>query len=335
MWEFWPAWLYNIPTVIHVFIQGLRYRKLALFSACNPGIPHSGFVGESKVQILTAIKDASAVARFEAIPFTLPVEQQLALFQDFMQKNAYSFPVVLKPDVGQRGAGVTIVRSEEQARRFFEEASEDSIVQEYIPGAEFGVFYIRLPWEEKGFIWSLTEKKFTHVVGDGVSNLETLILRDNRTVCIAAGMLKKFEDRLEEIIPAGEKFYLTEIGNHFRGTLFLDGHRLKTEALRNRIDEIAKTFDGFYYGRFDIRCPDADALANGRDLKVIELNGITSEPTHIYQPGYSLLKSYYYVLGGWTYAFKIGKWNAEHGATVTPVRTLLSHWFTYLKTPAR
>ena len=47
------------------------------------------------------------------------------------------------------------------------------------------------------------------------------------------------------------------------------------------IDEVAATYDGFFFGRFDLRVGSVEALARGDGFKVIELNGVTSEATHI------------------------------------------------------
>ena len=40
--------------------------------------------------------------------------------------------------------------------------------------------------------------------------------------------------------------------------------------------------NGFHYGRLDIKYRDLAALLAGEDFKVLEVNGIISEPTHIY-----------------------------------------------------
>ena len=56
-----------------------------------------------------------------------------------------TFPVVLKPDVGERGSGVAIVRSHEQLDAYLRAAEGDIIIQQYIDGLEFGVFYYRYP----------------------------------------------------------------------------------------------------------------------------------------------------------------------------------------------
>lgn len=335
MWEFWPSGLFNVLTVLHWFYQGIRFRSLGVFSAVNPAIPHSGFVGESKCQILDQIGAREVLGAYRMILNTLPIEEQVDQFKQFKAQNGFEYPLVFKPDVGQKGAGVEIVRSDEHARAFLAAAKEPTIVQEFLPGEEFGVFYIRLPWQETGFIYSLTEKKFTSVTGDGVSKLEQLILNDRRTVCIAASMLKRHQHQLDRVPEKGEVVKLTELGNHYRGALFLDGKRLITPELTARMDAISKTFPGFYFGRYDVRVPSESDLKAGKNIRVLELNGITSEPTHIYEPGYPLWKGYKYIFGAWRYAFQIGHYNWKQGASYTGAAELIRLWIVFLATPSK
>jgi hypothetical protein len=84
---------------------------------------------------------------------------------------------------------------------------------------------------------------------------------------------------------------------------------------------VARRFDGFYFGRFDVRAASADAFARG-EFTVIELNGVTSEPTHIYDPAVSVFGAYRALFDQWSTAFAIGAANARAGAPVTPVWTL-------------
>jgi hypothetical protein len=74
---------------------------------------------------------------------------------------------------------------------------------------------------------------------------------------------------------------LVELGTHCRGAMFLDGGWVKTEALEVAIDRLSKRYDGFYFGRYDIRTPCVEDFRQGRNFKVLELNGVTSEATHL------------------------------------------------------
>jgi len=39
---------------------------------------------------------------------------------------------------------------------------------------------------------------------------------------------------------------------HCRGAIFLDGNRYLSEALEARLDEVLSSYEGFYFGRFDV-----------------------------------------------------------------------------------
>lgn len=49
------------------------------------------------------------------------------------------------------------------------------------------------------------------------------------------------------ILSKGEIKRLAEAGKHCQGTLFTDGNYLITEELSKKIDNISKTFSGFFW----------------------------------------------------------------------------------------
>src|SRR2546425_4895958 len=60
-WEFWPPFLFYPPVIAYIIYLGIRFRSWTLFAAANPAIPASGFVGESKHQILDRLKNGLTV----------------------------------------------------------------------------------------------------------------------------------------------------------------------------------------------------------------------------------------------------------------------------------
>ncbi len=105
--------------------------------------------------------------------------------------------------------------------------------------------------------------------------------------------------------------------------MFLNGEAIKTPALEAKIDEISKSFSGFYFGRYDIRTPSLDDIKNGTGFNVVELNGVTSEATHIYDPANSLLTGYRVLVKQWRMAFEIGARNRQRGVKPASVWRLL------------
>ena len=233
------------------------------------------------------------------------------------------FRIPLRPDAGERGKNVSIVRSIDDLETALLNAETDMILQEFAGGDEISVFYYRYPNEPSGKIFSITEKRFPHVVGDGRSSIEELILADPRAVCLAEKYFEQNVGRLAKVPENGERVKIIDIGTHSRGAVFLDGGWMKTPALEQKINEICRGFDGFYFGRFDIRTLSLDDLRRGENFKIIELNGVTSESTNIYDPRYSLFDAYRILFAQWRIAFEIGAENIKLGAKVVGVFELL------------
>ncbi len=313
-WEFWPPWAFYPPVVVAVIFIGLRRRSLLAFTAVNPAIPHGGIAGESKSEILKHLLPSGVVAPFLSLP--AGTVDRLEIVRNWNS----GFPLVVKPDAGERGRDVVIVHNEESLVHEIERRDGDIIVQTYVDGAEFGVFYIRHPHDECGKIFSITTKIMTSVTGDGVRTLEDLILDDDRAVLSQRHFRNIYQDRLGEVPGAGEVVVLANIGSHCRGALFLDGSHLVTPLLTAEIERIARTFQGFYFGRFDLRCPDVEALKRGEGIRLIELNGVTSEATHIYHPHTPLLVGYRTLISQWRQAYDIGVENVATGASVSTWR---------------
>ena len=235
----------------------------------------------------------------------------------------FSYPLVLKPDTGERGQGVAIIKDEAAAKTYVDDCPDDIIVQEFIPGEELGILYRRHPDDEVGTITSITKKKPTTVIGDGMRTIELLILDCPRAVCSAKFFLKKHAARLDEVPAAGERVELSELGTHARGALFLDGADLLTDELSGKIDALSKSFPGFHLGRYDLRM-------DGTELKVIELNGITSEPAHIYDPRHGFIYAVRTLCDHWRSAFEIGAANRKRGTKPCSLASLLKLLFQVL-----
>ena len=197
---------------------------------------------------------------------------------------------------------------------------------EYLPGEEFGVFYYRLPLEQTGKIFSITRKKLITVTGDGRHTLEELILLDERALCMAPTFLANLHHHLLTVVPDGEQVPLVQVGTHSRGSLFLDGAQLATPELLKAIENIVQPYKGFFFGRFDLKVPDEDELRSGNNLKVIELNGVTSEATHIYDPNHSVVYAWKTLMKQWTLAFQIAAMNQQHGSQPMTLMSFMRHW---------
>lgn len=312
-WEFWPFWAVYPPIIAYVLYSGfIKYRCPPLFTAVNPAMPEGGFAEESKSDILTGLAGAGdAIGKWTLLPVDEPAKRVTQL-EAFLAERQLTFPVALKPDLGQRGEGVAIIKNREQAEDYLTRCRKPVIAQEFLPGREYGVFYYRYPEEEKGVVWGITDKRFTKVTGDGEHSLRHLILADARAVCMARFFLKKHAKRLNDVPAKGEEVILADLGTHCRGALFLDGSHLITPELTERLDAISQHYEGFYFGRYDVRAKDDAALQRG-EFRVIELNGVTSEATWIYDPQHSIFYAWKTLLAQWRIAFQIAEQNRRAG----------------------
>ena len=327
-WEFWPAWLFYIPVFLNYLWLAIRYRGFTLPTAANPGIFSGGIVGESKIATLRELHGTSPEFTAEAHRIEgTSVEERQEAFQRLITDGRIYYPLILKPDVGQRGVGVKLIRDERQANDYLLSTNAPMICQRYAPGPkEIGIFYYRLPDEPRGRIFSITEKVFPIIVGNGVRTAEELIWADPRARFIADKYLARLGVRREEILPKGETLKLVEAGNHAQGCIFWDGMHLRSEELERRIDEISQTVNGFFIGRYDIRYPSEADLRAGRNFQIIELNGAASEATSIYDARNSLWSAYRTLFRQWELAFVIGAANRRLGAAPTTLSLLWRTW---------
>ena len=328
-WEFWPTWLFYPPLIVYLFYLGLvRHRRLTLFTAANPGIPFGGFVNESKHQILSSLDAPDParmrVARWTHLPAGTDVAFRLALIGALQSREALGFPLVLKPDAGQRGSGVLIARDEVALVSYLETTQDDLVAQEFVPGEEYGIFYQRDPDTDRGEITSITVKQLARVVGDGRRSLERLILDDPRAVALARYYLRKNAADLDRVPAAGEVVAIGDLGTHARGAIFTDGAHLVTPELLAAVDRFSRRFEGFHFGRYDVRVPSEAHLLRGEGLVVLELNGVTSESTSIYDRRHGVLYAWATLRAQWRRAFAIGAANARRGAKVASLRAILA-----------
>jgi hypothetical protein len=267
-----------------------------------------GFIDYSKWSILEKIAA-------EYLPKgKLFKQSNISEVHKWINSSNIKFPLIFKPDRGERGFQVEKIDNKLQMNNYLKKIDRDFIVQEYIDfPLEFGVMYSRIPSEEKGAIHSVVHKEFLTVTGDGKSTLQELFQKGRRTKYHYDLIVDMYNDQLDLVLNANEKKELVSIGNHCRGTTFLDATHLINDQLLNTFDKIALPIDGFYFGRFDLRVPSIEDLYNGTNIRIMELNGVNSEPAHMYDPDMPLLKAYQIMFNHWALIYKISRINHENG----------------------
>ena len=319
--EFWPMWAFYPPVFVYVLWLMIRFRGVLLPTAANPSFPGSGFVGESKSDILQLL--VKNVPDWVA-PFVKctrhasdSVDQQVAAALKALAQSGLGLPVVAKPDLGCRGVGVKLILTEEKLAHYIRDfpVGADFVLQQLVNcEGEAGVFYCRHPDDPRGDIISLTLKYFPYVQGDGQRTLRALILDDPRAGRVPNLYFHRHAERLDTVPPKGEFIRLAFAGSHSRGAIFRNGNRWITPQMKDRFEAIARSIPGFYFGRFDIRFSDFEDVRKGTHFTIVEANGAGAESTHIWDRDTSLLSAWKDLMKQYRLLFSIGDANRKRGA---------------------
>ena len=307
-WEYWPFGILQFPSMVYYGWLSLRSKSFFFFSASNPGIPMGGMFGESKYDILQRIPP-SLIPKTIVIEPTASVDEVLKT----LETNGYSFPVIFKPDLGERGFMLKRINGPDDIVPYLRKIRIRFLVQELVDlPFEFGVFYHRKPSEQNGRVTSIVMKEMLSVTGDGKATLRELILDMPRAKLQYEKLKEAYANSLDEVIAKGTRVELVSIGNHALGTKFLNGNYLIKEKLNLSFDRISKQIQGFYFGRFDLRCASVQDLENG-NVKIVELNGCGAEPAHIYDPTFKMVDAIMVLFRHWRTIFEIARENHKRG----------------------
>lgn len=306
-WEYWPSYLIYFPVYFYWLWLSIKARSFFFFSAANPSIHHSGFAQERKSDIYSIIPQ-------QYYPRTLLCEAGADghKLHKLMAAKNIRFPIIAKPDIGERGVQVKLLHSASELKDYGNKSKVAFLIQEFISYEhEVGIFYYRIPGENSGHISGIVGKEFLTVTGDGVTSIEGLLKINKRYLLQLPALRFTYGSFLDTVLEAGKEHVLVPYGNHSRGSKFIDESWRITDALSVAVDRICQQIPGFYYGRLDIKFRSWDTLLEGKELSIIELNGAGSEPTHIYDPSHSLLFAWKEVCRHWKLLFQISRLNAK------------------------
>ena len=330
-WEFWPAWITNIPVVGFWLLQAVKTGNLFFFTTVNPGTMNGGMLGNSKMKILDAIprQYLPQSARFSDTP------DRREKIMSFMRKNNIEFPVILKPDIGERGLRVMRIGNTGELDKYLGNAGYDLILQEYVDyPMEVTILCYIIPGTSEAGITSVCKKEFLGVKGDGVRSILQLI-RDSERGRLYENVLREtWDDAWHRVPEADETVYLQPIGNHCKGTKFINANHQIDARLIGTFTGILKQMEGFSYGRFDLRCKSWEGLKAGRDFKVLEFNGVNSEPAHVYDPAYPVWRKYRDYYRQWALMRRIYQAQAARGIRPLKLKDAIrqgKQYFQYLQ----
>jgi hypothetical protein len=326
-WEYWPVYIFNIPVLFIWLWNAIRARNLFYFTLTNPGIETGGFFGESKSNILNYIPDD-----FKPITFLLKAPVEENNLEELFRLSGLKFPIIAKPEVGERGWLISRINNLEELRTYVRAHPIDTILQTYVDlPLEVSIMVYAMPDGSKAEVTSVCEKHFLQIRGDGESNIGDLILKQDRAVLHLEKLINNFGNRWNEILPPGKVLILESVGNHCRGTMFLDQNKQIDAALSRIMIRLLGTMPDVFYGRFDMRVCSWEELREGKNIKVLEFNGASSDPAHIYQPGYSIFKAYQDMAYHWKVMRKIALQNRERGYPSVRFKKIISALILYFR----
>ena len=307
-WEYWSFNTLYAPILFYWFWLGFKSRSLFFFNAANPLIENGGFAMESKWLIYELMQKKNT-------PFTLffKTGTDIEDIKRSIKKENLLYPMIAKPDIGGRGIQVKKVHHESELTDYIKQIKVDFLLQEYIPYQnEAGIFYYRIPGEEKGHISGIVGKELLAVIGDGHSTVEELMIKEPRHLLQLPVLKTTHPELLKEVLPPGKKEVIVPYGNHARGAKFIDLSHLTTEELTQTIDKVCHQIPEFYFGRMDVMYNTWEELTEGKNFFIVELNGAGSEPTHIYDPKHSLFFAWNEIIRHWTLLNKISGMNKRN-----------------------
>jgi hypothetical protein len=326
-WEYWPLYVSNIPVFFFWLIHAIRARDPFFFTTVNPVIPTGGLFGEEKHKIYDLIPK-------DFLPKTLFIPpEKIHRILDEINTAEMTYPLVCKPNVGERGMHVKVIESPETLVEHVKRLTGGIIVQEYIRyPLELSIMCHRFPISGQRGVTSVCRKAFLTITGDGRSTLSQLIDLNPRAILQKRALGRRMD---LSIVPAeGESVLLEAIGNHCRGTKFLNANDWITPQLESSILSILAQMPGVHYGRFDLRTASIEDLNACREFLIMEFNGVGGEPAHIYDPGYPLLHAYKDVWKHWKILYSISREQKASGVSSMRFReglASLRSYFSYKK----
>ncbi len=330
--EFWPTWVMYAPVGLMWLALSVRYRSLSLPLIANPQLPLSGMVASPKTVLFEQASDESRRWILPWLEHRVSkdnVDTQIAELMERMKQESLSFPIVAKPDIGCRGAGVKLLQNSEQLKDYVSSYPLDAalVIQKLASWEpEAGVFYVRHPKAKQGRIISLALKYSPYVLGDGQKTLAQLIDSDPRACQLKELYSQRFAEQLDEVVEKDKPFRLVFSVSHCRGAIFRNAEEHITEALTLQLDKILSGIPDFHFGRLDVKFRSVEGLRNGEDLEIVEINGASSESLHIWDRHTSLGTAVKALMSQYKKLFEIGNENRLRGHKPPGIWALYKAW---------
>lgn len=298
-----------MPLSVVWLYYSIRAGALWFCSNVNPTLEFSGFQGESKREMYDQLPK-------HLYPATVYISPNMPLHQITAQMTAanITYPCAAKPEIGMQGLLFRKINNGQELAEYHRHIPAAYLIQNLVElPMEFSVFHIRYPGEQKGKVTGFILKDYLAVTGNGRNTLIELIKHDKRACFREEEMRHRHAAHLNEVIPAGKKYFLSIAGNHNRGARFINLSHEIDDKLCAVFDAISNENGHFYYGRYDLKCTSVADLKEGRNIQILEFNGTGAEPNHIYDCGMRYTKALKTIAHHWRDMYQISRINYKKG----------------------
>lgn len=316
-YEFWHPRVFEAPFYAYLAFQcllnGVSIKTLA---KANYALDHGEIGIGSKYQSQLAF-DQRYFMPTTLIEDELSTAEKEAAILKFIEEHGY--PVILKSDIGCVGKGICKISNRDDLVEKAPLLMGHYILQKFTTHPyECGVFYIRQNGVPK--ITGINKKHFPEVVGNGKDDIATLARQHERHTHHWASFLQYVDT--SRVPDDGEIVRLSFIGSHTLGCKFTDDMYLLTPELEQAIFELFDSQPGFNFGRVDVKAANEEALQAG-DFIVMEVNGVASLPTHMFDPKFSVWQAYKIFFEHGRYLVQIAREHKDKPMNLLPYREIL------------
>lgn len=293
-WGYWVSQHFYWQSMYNWLSNGTKFGSLTYFSVCNPAIDMGGMLDDRKTDVYELLPK-------HIVPATTIITST-ASAKLFIKNNNLDFPLIVKPNIGLKGFKVYKLDNNDELTAFFKEndvQEREWLLQEYVAyKKEYSVLFYRYPNGGRYGVTSFIEKSYPHVIGDGQSTLEALIKKYNNYFIVKEDIYKRFEGELDSIPEKGVKVVLDYIGNYSRGAKFHSKMDYVSDEMTSMLHSFFQKVDGLNFFRIDLKANSVNDFLKG-DFKILEINGMKSEPLHIYDKETTFLENYKTIKDHW------------------------------------